>query len=79
MESKPRDRDMKSPVARLVKGNEFKMKRRSIMNCWNVYTRLHEIAEAEGLEFNVIAERILDAQKTILTALRQRSATIVRM
>ena len=72
MESKPRDRDMKSPVARLVKGNEFKVKRRSIMNFWNVYTRLHEIAEVEGLDFNVLAERILDAQETILVALQQR-------
>ena len=72
MESKPRDRDMKSPVARLVKGNEFRVKRRSIMNFWNVHTRLHEIAEVEGLDFDVLAERFLDAQATILVALQQR-------
>ena len=72
MESTARDRDMKSPVARLVKGNEFRVKRRSIMNFWNVHTRLHDIAEVEGLEFNALAERILDAQETILVALQQR-------
>ena len=67
---------MKSPVARLVKGNEFKEKRGSIMSFWNVYTRLHEIAEAEGLDFMELAGGILESQEATLESLRQIKADL---
>ena len=72
MEIKPRDRDMKSPTAELVKGDEFKSKRKSTMGFWKIYNRLHEIAEAEGMDFIELAEGVIENQGAVLESLRRR-------
>ena len=76
MEIKPRDRDMRSPVAEFVKGKEFKKKRREMIQVWNVYNQIDEIAQAEGVDFSEVAQGILESQRKILKSLRQIRADL---